>query len=105
MTALLVFVAAGLITFAMRGAFLLFGDRLTLPGWTRSPLRYVAPAAFAAIAAPATLGDDGFASFAPPTAEVLGIAAAIVIVGRTRNVPACLVGGLVVLWAAGVAGL
>ena len=105
MTAWIVFGVSGLITFVMRGSFLLFGEKVTMPNWTDAPLRYVAPAAFAAIALPAALGTDGVASLWPPTAEVVGVVAAVVIIARTRNIPLCLVGGLIVLWVGGALGL
>jgi len=98
MTPWIVFVIGGILTFLMRGSFLLFGDRISLPSWTDAPLRYVGPAAFAAITVPATLGDDGLANLAPPSAEVYGIAAAILVVWKTRNIPLCLVVSLIVLW-------
>lgn len=97
MTAWIVFGVGGLATYLMRGSFLLLGDRVRLPRWTEAPLRYVAPAAFAAITVPATLGDDGLSGLAPPTAEVFGVLAAGLVVWKTRNIPLCLVVGVVVL--------
>ena len=105
MTAWIVFVVGGLATYLMRGAFLLVGDRIRLPSWTEAPLRYVAPAAFAAITLPATLGDDGLGALAPPTAEVIGVLAAGLVVWRTRNIPLCLLVGVAVLALAGAVGL
>ena len=97
MTAWIVFGVGGLATYLMRGSFLLLGDRVRLPQWTEAPLRYVAPAAFAAITVPATLGDDGLSSLTPPTAEVFGVVAAAIVVWKTRNIPLCLVCGAAVL--------
>lgn len=105
MTAWIVFGIGGAATYLMRGSFLLLGDRVRLPGWSRAPLRYVAPAAFAAITVPATLGDDGLASLAPPTAEVIGVVAAGLIAWRTRNIPLCLAVGVAVLALLQWAGL
>ena len=105
MTAWIVFIVGGVVTFLMRGAFLLVGERVRLPVWTEAPLRYVAPAAFAAITVPATLGDDGLSSLAPPTAEVVGVLAAGIVVWKTRNIPLCLVVGVAVLAGFRVAGL
>lgn len=97
MTAWVVFGVAGLATYAMRGSFLLLGDRVRLPPWTEAPLRYVAPAAFAAITVPATLGEDGLSNLVPPSAEVFGVVAAGLVVWRTRNIPLCLAVGVAVL--------
>jgi len=105
MTAWIVFVIGGLATYLMRGSFLLLGDRVRLPAWTEGPLRYVAPAAFAAITVPATLGDDGLSALAPPTAEVIGVVAAGFVVWKTRNIPLCLLVGVVVLGLSSWAGL
>jgi branched-subunit amino acid transport protein len=98
MKAWIAFLIGGAVTYLMRGSFLLFGDRMTLPDWTRAPLRYVAPAAFAAIALPATLGDGGFANAAPPTAELFGVAAAALVVWKTKNIPACLAVGVAIFY-------
>lgn len=94
MTAWLVVIISGLITFGMRGSFLLLGDRVRLPAWTAAPLRHVAPAAFAAIAVPAVLGDDGVGSLAPPTPEVIGVVLAVAVIARTRSMPWALAVGL-----------
>jgi len=105
MTAWIVFVSAGIITFLMRGSFILLGDRISLPAWMDAPLRYVGPAAFAAITMPAMLGDEGLADLAPPSPAVVGVAGAIIVVWKTRNIPMCLVVALVLWWAAGAVGL
>ena len=105
MTAWIVFIVGGIATYFLRGVFLLLGDRVALPSWTEGPLRYVAPAAFAAITVPATLGEDGLGSLAPPTAEVFGVIAAGAIVWKTRNIPLCLLVGVAVLAVLQWAGL
>lgn len=98
MNAWIAFLIGGAVTFLMRGSFLLLGDRMTLPEWTRAPLRYVAPAAFAAIALPATLGDGGFSNVAPPSPELFGVIAAALVVWKTKNIPACLVLGVAIFY-------
>lgn len=94
MTVWLAFVLGGIVTYLWRGSFLLFGDRVRLPSWTQAPLRYVAPAAFAAIAVPATLGDEGVGALVPPTPDVVGVLVAVLVVGKWRSVPAGLVVGV-----------
>ncbi|MBT8206727.1 MAG: AzlD domain-containing protein [Acidimicrobiia bacterium] len=105
MTPWIVFIVAGAVTFGMRGAFLLFGEHITLPAWTDAPLRYVGPAAFAAITMPAMLGEDGVSNLVPPSPEVVGVAGAILVVAKTRNIPMCLVVALLLWWAVGAVGL
>lgn len=101
----LIFLAGGLVTFSMRASFIVLGDRLRLPGQIQRSLVYVAPAAFAAIAIPAVMGDDGLGSLLPPTAEVI----AAVIAGSTiyfsRNMVAGLVTGMGSLWILQALGL
>lgn len=90
----LTFVLAGLITFLERASFILFlGDR-ELPDSVRRALRYVAPAAFAAIVAPRVLVTDGAVTLDPtdprlPAAIVAGLA-----MWRFKNMVAMLVIGM-----------
>ena len=101
----LILLAGGLVTFAMRGSFVLLGDRVRLPGFLERSLVYVAPAAFAAIAVPAVMGSDGIGSLAPPTPEVIAFVAAVAIIYRTKNMVAGLVLGMTTLWVCQWLGL
>ncbi len=105
MNAWLIFIGCGLVTYFSRASFVLFGDRIELPDNIQKSLNYVAPATFAAITVPAVLGDDGLASLAPPTPEVLAIVLAAAAVGKTRNMAVGLVVGMVTLWLLQWAGL
>ena len=53
-------ILAGIGTYLMRASFFTFWADKDLPESVSRSLRYVAPAAFAGIVAPAVLGDDGW---------------------------------------------
>jgi len=91
-------VTGGLATYAMRASFVALGDRVSLPDRLQQALRYVAPAAFAAIATPAVLGGDLFAEFSADIPRIVAILMAGFVVYKTRNVPLSLATGLGVLW-------
>jgi branched-subunit amino acid transport protein len=94
----LILAGAGLVTYLTRASFLLAGDRLPLPAVVQRGLRYVAPAAFAAIAAPGLLGGDRFANFEADVPRLIAAVVAGVVIARTRSVPISLLVGLVTLW-------
>lgn len=98
MSLLLTIVAAGLITFATRASFIAAGDRITLPTSVERALKYVAPAAFAAIAAPALLGGDQFAEFSDDLPRIVAVLLAGVVILKTRSVPWSLLTGMGTLW-------
>ena len=90
--------AAGLITYATRASFIAAGDRISLPPRVEQALKYVGPASFAAIAAPAVLGGDQFAEFGDDIPRLFAMVVAGAVIWRTRNVPASLVTGMGTLW-------
>ena len=94
----LTIIGAGLITYATRASFIAAGDRITLPASVERALSYVAPASFAAIAAPAVLGGDRLSGFGDDIPRLIAVVAAGTIVWRTRHVPASLVVGMGTLW-------
>ena len=91
-------VFAGLITYATRASFIAAGDRISLPGPVERALRYVGPASFAAIAAPATLGGDRFTGFGDDVPRLIAVTLAGLVVWKTRKIPASLVTGMGALW-------
>ena len=103
MTAWLAFVFGGLLTFGMRASFLLFGGDRALPAPVERSLRYVGPAVFAAIVAPAVFrpGDTGSLTVAPVLALLVGGA----VMWRTRNMLLLLGSGMAVLWILQAVGL
>jgi branched-subunit amino acid transport protein len=87
---------AGLITYLMRGGFLLLARRVAaVPESAREALRMVPAAAVAALVAPALLRPDG--AFDPFGPRAIAGAVASVVAWRTRNILATVVVGLVVL--------
>ena len=92
------FVLGGLVTYAQRASFLLIlGDR-TLPASIQRALRYVAPAAFAAIVAPRVFDSISLSEFTAPDAPLLAAVFGGVLMWRVRSLPALLVVGMVVFW-------
>lgn len=105
MTVWLAFLFGGIGTYLMRASFIAFLGERPLPAAVERSLRYVAPAAFAAIALPATLGEKGLSRFAAPDARLIALAIAGLIVWKTRSVPATLTIGMISLWLLQSAGL
>jgi len=91
-------IIAGLATYVSRLSFIAFGDRLQLPPIVESALKYVAPAAFAAISIPIVLGGDAFANFSADVPRILAAGLACSVVWKTRNVPLSLATGMGTLW-------
>jgi len=101
----LIFMACGTVTFATRASFITLGDRLPLPDSVERALRYVAPAAFAAISVPLILGGDGVSNFSADLPRIIAACAAALAVFRLKNIPSSLLTGMVVLWLLEWAGL
>lgn len=101
----LIFVACGVVTFATRASFIALGDRLPLPAAVERALRYVAPAAFAAISVPLILGGDGLTGFSADIPRIVAASAAAIVVFRWKNIPLSLLVGMVMLWTLQWAGL
>lgn len=94
----LAFAIAGLATFLLRSSPTLAAGvvrRARVETW----IRFVSPAALAAIVAGALLIDDG-AVEAPTLAEGLAVAAAATATRFTKNVAVSLAAGLPVFWIA-----
>ena len=101
----LAFFLGGVVTYAMRASFILaWGDR-TLPPWAERALRYVGPAAFAAIFGPAVVGDAGLGRVVDPDARLLAALLAGVFLAKTKSMPTTLVIGMGSLWLLQWAGL
>lgn len=94
----LTIIIAGVGTYATRVSFIAFGDRISLPEIVERGLRFVAPAAFAAISIPLVLGSDGFADFSNDIPRIVAATAAGVVVWKFKNLPASLVVGMGTLW-------
>ena len=105
MTAWLAFVFGGLVTFGMRASFLLFGGDRALPAPVERSLRYVGPAVFAAIVAPAVFRPGGAGSLTVLDASVLALLVGGAVMWRTRNMLLLLGSGMAALWLLQAAGL
>ena len=94
----LIFVACGIVTFVTRSSFIALGDRVAVPPVLERALRYVAPAAFAALAVPRTLGGDGFDEFADDVPRIIAACAAAAFIVWRKTIPGSLVVGMGTLW-------
>lgn len=94
----LTIIGAGIVTYCTRASFILLGDRVPLSPFAERSLRYVAPAAFAAISVPLILGTDGFANFNEDLPRIIAASAAGVVVTKTKNIPLSLALGMSALW-------
>lgn len=98
MTPLLAFIIGGFGTYLMRASFMGIGSGVTIPPVLKRSLKFVAPAAFAAIILPSVLGDRGLSGFAAPDARLIAAVIASVVAFRTRNIPLVFAVGMVSLW-------
>ncbi len=89
---------AGLATFASRFSFIAFGNNVELPPIVESALRFVAPAAFAAISLPIVLGGDGVSGFSNDIPRVIAAGLACAFVWKTKSLPLSLITGMGTLW-------
>lgn len=94
----LTMIGAGLVTFAIRYAFIGTAGRFTAPTWFVRMLRYVPVAALSALVWPDLLiAGNGFSMTEPRLAAGLAAAA---IAWKTRNILATIVCGMLALWLA-----
>ncbi|MCL3861070.1 AzlD domain-containing protein [Actinotalea sp. K2] len=94
---LLVIVAVGVGTLALRAAFMVRGTS-ALPRRTASVLPYVAPAVLAAIAFPALLSLGTTGAVLDAVAAVAAVGASAAVWSTTRRFPAALLAGLAAWW-------
>ena len=89
-----VLIVAGVVTYAIRGSFLLFASRFEgLPEGAREVLRMIPPAALAALVVPALLRAEGSVSLVTP--QALAGLVAFGVAWRYRSVLLTIVVGLV----------
>ncbi len=86
-----------LVTFALRGSFLLAADRTRLRPLVQRALRYVPPAVLAAIVAPALAQSSG-AGLGPIDLRLIAGVVAGLVAWRTRSILATFGTGMVTLW-------
>ncbi len=99
MSAAIVILAIGVGTYLERLSFIgIIGDR-EVPEWALIPLRYVAPAVFAALVVPAVLMQEGDLVLAPTAnPRALATVIALAVAWRTRSVAATITVGMGALW-------
>jgi branched chain amino acid efflux pump len=99
MTAALVILVVGIGTYLERLSFIgIVGER-QIPDWALLPLRFVAPAVFAALVAPAVLLDEGSINVSPASnPEVVATLIALLVAWRTKSVAATIVVGMAAIW-------
>ena len=99
MSSVLIIVIIGVGTYLERLSFIgIIGDR-EVPEWAVLPLRFVAPAVFAALVAPAVLLQDGSVVVSPAVnPRALATLLALLVAWGTKNVAATLVAGMAALW-------
>lgn len=100
MRELLILVAIGLGTYAMRAAFLVTA-RSEPPSAITRLLPHVGPAVLAAITLPGLIAPRGEVSIVETLPSLLAAAAAWLLWHRTSSLPVALFGGLAVWWPAG----
>lgn len=94
----LLVVLGGLVTFAIRISFLFFLGRGRISPLLEDVLRYIPPAAFAALAVPAVLSPAGTINLGPDNLRLVAALAAVAVGIWTRNMVWMLVCGMAVLW-------
>lgn len=103
MTVWLAFVLGGIATYLLRSSFIVFMGERRLPGEVERALRYVGPAAFAAIAVPRIVGGDAEAW--APDERILAAVVGGLVCWRFKSVIGGIFAGMATLWIAqGVLG-
>jgi branched-subunit amino acid transport protein len=82
----LTIVGLTLVTIVTRGAFLLVGDRISLPERVQHALRYAPACALAALVAPELVMQQGQVFFSVENFKLVGAVVAGVVMLTTRNV-------------------
>ena len=99
MNVLLIFVAGGLLTFAMRFSFIYLLGRAALPERVRRLLRFVPAAVLAAIITPELLLHTGSLEVGPGNTRLIAGLVAILVAWWTRNTLLTILVGMAALLA------
>jgi branched-subunit amino acid transport protein len=98
MSVWLVIVAAGLGSYLFRISMVVLADRVTMPAQLERASTFVAPAAFAALAAGGIAANTAGADIAGWIAPLAAVVVAVVAVHRTGRPYAALLAGMPTLW-------
>ena len=82
----LIFLAAGLLTYAMRLSFILLWGKIDVPAWLRRALRFVPPAVLTAIFFPELFMPGGTLNLTTGNARLIAGTLAALVAWRTRNI-------------------
>jgi len=82
----LIFLAAGLLTYAMRLSFILLWGKIDVPAWLKRALRFVPPAVLTAIFFPELFMPGGVLDLTPGNARLIAGTLAALVAWRTRNI-------------------
>jgi branched-subunit amino acid transport protein len=90
------FIVAGLVTYLLRGSFIILQDRIHLPVWFQHGLRYVPAAVISALIWPELLIRDGVLDFSFGNTQLIAGLFATLVAWRTRSVLITIIAGLAV---------
>ena len=93
----LIFLAAGLLTYAMRLSFILLWGKIDVPAWLRRALRFVPSAVLTAIFFPELFMPGGVLDLTPGNARLIAGTLAALVAWRTRNIVLTILVGMGVL--------
>jgi branched-subunit amino acid transport protein len=93
----LIFLAAGLLTYAMRLSFILLWGKIDVPVWLQRALRFVPPAVLTAIFFPELFMPGGTLDLSPGNARLIAGILAALVAWRTRNIVLTILVGMGVL--------
>lgn len=91
-------VSLTVLTFLLRGAFLVFASRLELPKSFDRAFRYFPPAILAALVGPAFVKNKGVLDYSFTNPYLLAGLVAIAVAWRTKSIPITLIIGMLCLW-------
>lgn len=91
-------ISLSLLTFLLRGSFLLFGTKLELPKSFDRIFRYIPAAILAALVGPAFVKNNGALDYSFTNPFLLAGLIAIVIAWRTKSILITLIAGMLFLW-------
>lgn len=95
---LLIILAMGFVTFAIRLSLIGGLGRIELPPFIRRALRFVPPAVLTAIIFPELLLPGGSLDVSPGNARLLAGVLAVLVAWRSRNVVLTVAVGMLALW-------
>ena len=92
--------AIGIGTYLIRLSFIGIVGSRSMPEWAMVPIRFVAPAVLAALAAPAVLLHEGGLTVDPATnPRAVAALVALLLAWKTKNVAVVIAAGMAIVWA------